>query len=73
MGQDPQIHNCIGLNSEMGYLSLFKRSDAHLFVNGGKRRDVQARMCSILALKMHVASYQRRMVDLKSQHFKPKI
>lgn len=70
VGQDPKIQNCIGLNSEMGYFDLFKRSDLHLFVSGGKRRTVKARMRSTLALKMHIAFYQGRMVDLKSQHFK---
>lgn len=33
-------------------------------------RGVEARMCSILASKMHLTFCQRRVVDFKFQHFK---
>lgn len=53
------IQDWMGLNSEIGYLGLFRRRDAPLFVNGGKMRDIQARMCSTLTLKIPLTFYQK--------------
>lgn len=70
MGQGPKIQDWTGLNSDMGSLGLFRRRDAPFFVNGGKMKNVEAGMCSILVSKMHLTFYQERMVVLKFQCFK---
>lgn len=60
----------MGLNSEMGYLDLFRRRDTPFFVSRRKIRDGEVRMCSVLTSKLHLTFYQGRVADLKFQYFK---